>query len=86
MQAADARAASAERGVEVGRLDDPEAAEVLLGLGERAVGHHGVAFGRVHDRRDVGRFEAAAEHPLTGRLDLGVERVDLPEGLLHLVG
>ena len=27
-----------QRGVEIGGLDDPEAAELLLGLGERAVG------------------------------------------------
>ncbi len=32
-----------QRGVEVGGLDDPEAAELLLGLGERAVGRHHVA-------------------------------------------
>ena len=77
MQAADALAAQRERGVEVGGLDDPEAAEVLLRLGERAVGDDGLAVLRVHDGCDLGRFEAAAEHPLAGGLDLGVERVDL---------
>ena len=46
-------------------------------LGERAVGDHGLAVLGVHDGRDVGRFETAAEHPLAGGLDLGVERVDL---------
>ncbi len=55
-----------EGGVEVRRLDDPEAAEVLLGLGERTVGHDGVAARGADDGRDLGRFESAAEDPGSG--------------------
>ena len=66
-----------ERGVEVGGLDDPEAAEVLLGLGERAVGDEHVAVrprGRPSRSR---RVQAAAEHPRTLPLDLLVHRGDV---------
>ena len=87
MQAAEPLAAQRERGVEVGGLDDPEAAELLLRLGERAVGHDAsspsVACTTV---AMLGVVEAAAEHPRAGCLELGVERVDLLERLLHLVG
>ena len=36
-------------------LDDPEAAELFLGLGERAVGGDGLGAGVVDDRGHVGR-------------------------------
>ena len=73
-----------ERGVEVGRLDDPEAAELFLRLGERAVGDDRVAAGRRARRsRMLGVVQPAAEHPHARCLELGVERVDLLERLLH---
>ena len=67
-------AAPLERGVEIGRLDDGEAADVLLALGERAVGHEHVAVLRPHHRGGAGRVQAAGEHPGAGGLQLLVER------------
>src|SRR5215467_5671560 len=65
-----------ERGVQVGRGDDPEAAELLLGLRERPIGGDHLAVLGADDRGRLGRVEAAGEDPDPGGLDLGVERVD----------
>ena len=48
-----------QRGVEVGQLDDPEAAELLLGLGERAVGDDRLGAGVV----DGGRRRRSGSRP-----------------------
>ena len=66
-----------EGGVEVGGLDDPEAAHLLLGLGVGAVGHRHVAAGGAHDGGRRRRLQAGAEHPGAGALQLLVERADL---------
>ena len=65
-----------ERDVEVGRLDDPEAGEVLLGLDERAVGEDQLAPAAVGHGRVVRRGQPAAEDPLAVGPELVVERVD----------
>src|SRR5690606_17227653 len=50
--------------VEVGQLEDPEAADALLGLRERAVGRDGGALGRVHDGGGRGLLQATGEDVL----------------------
>ena len=56
--------------------DDPEAAQLLLGLRERPVGGDHLAVLGADDRGRVGRVQAAGEDPGPGGLELGVERVD----------
>src|SRR5262249_3896534 len=51
--------------VEVGGLDHPEAADLLLALGERAVGRDDLAALRPDDRGGVRREQAPAEDPLS---------------------
>src|SRR5690606_8837253 len=65
-----------ERRTEVGKLQHPEAADALLGLGERAIGGDGRALGRVHDGRGRGLLKATGVDHLAGRDDLLVEGVD----------
>ena len=60
-------AAPRERGVEVGRLDDRESADVLLALGERAVGHEHLAVLEPDHRGRAGRVQPAGEDPDAGR-------------------
>src|SRR5712691_12329168 len=71
--------------VQVRGLDDPEAADLLLGLGERPVGGDDLAaLGSDYGRVRV-RVQPAREDPGAGGLELGVERVDRLEGGLHLL-
>ena len=81
-----APAGPVERGVEVGDVDDPEPADLLLRLGVGAVGHRHVAVGDPHDRGRLLRVQATGEHPHARRLDLGVEGVDLGDHPLLLLG
>ena len=72
--------------IEVRHLYDPEPADVLLGLGERAVGHDClVAVGSDH-RRHFRRQKPTTENPHPAGLKVLVEGVDLVVGLLHLFG
>src|SRR6266571_8526232 len=73
-----------ERSVEIGGLDDVEAAEVFLRLREGAVGGQYLAAGHAHDGGGVGFGQAAGEDPGAGRLHLLVEDLDLLPGPLHL--
>ena len=75
-----------QRGVEIGRLDDPEAAELLLRLGERAVGRHDLAALRLDDGRRVRRVQPAAEDPGALRPDLLVDGIDVGVDPLDLIG
>src|SRR5438105_1299528 len=75
-----------EGGVEVVCPDHPEAADVLLAFGERAVGGEDLAVLDSDDGRGGRRMEPAAEHPGAGRLELGVEGVDVAIDRLHLLG
>jgi hypothetical protein len=75
-----------EGGVEVGDVDDPEAADVLLGLEVRAVGDDGLARGGIDHGRGLGRHQTVGVHPGAGLTDLFVERLDVGEHLLHRVG
>lgn len=61
---AQARAASRSTG-----LDDVEAAEMLLGLHERAVRGQHRAVGHAHDGGGVGLVQAAGEDPGAARLE-----------------
>src|ERR1700730_4450446 len=70
--------------VQVGGTDHPEAADLLLALGERAVGGDDLAALRPDDRGGVRREQPAGENPLPRRHQLAVERVARVEGLLHL--
>ena len=76
-----------ERGVEVGQLEDPEAAELFLRLSANGpsvmTGSPSVG---AHDGRGARLVQTAAEHPQALGHELGVERVDLLERLLHHFG
>ena len=75
-----------EGGVQVSALQDPEAAEPLLGLRERSVGDDRRAARGVHRRGRLDRLEPTAEHPhAVGHQPL-VERVHLGVHPLHLLG
>src|SRR5207253_1788300 len=79
-------AAPFERGVEILGLDDPEAADLFLALGERTV--HGEHL-PVLDAQDGGGargMQAPGEHPSTGGLHLLVQGVDVPPRLLLDLG
>src|SRR3954447_12000634 len=70
--------------VEVGALDDPEATDVLFGLGEGAVGGQDLVVLHLDDGGGVGRMQAAAEHPDAFLLHRVVEGSGVGERLLHL--
>src|SRR5215204_3623404 len=74
-----------QRAVQVVGLDEVEASEVILGLGERAVGGHHAVPGGPHHRRGRRVVQPPAEHPRTGRLDLRLQRVDRLGALLDLL-
>ncbi len=63
-------AGDVERGVEVRGLDDPEAAEVLLRLGERPVGDDRLRAGAVDHGAVLDRLQAAGEDPAARGLQL----------------
>src|SRR6478735_444729 len=71
--------------VEVGGLDDPEATHLLLGFGERSVGHRDPAVHTAHDGGRRSGVEACAEHPGAGALHRGVQLVDLGDDALDVV-
>src|SRR4051812_46279811 len=71
-------------GVEVGRADDREAAQVLLALGERAVGHQDVAALDPQHRGRRRRVQPAGEDPGPGGAHLLVERGDVAADRLHV--
>ena len=75
-----------ERGVEVGGLDDPEAADLLLGLGERAVGGEDLAVLARGRRSPCRACGARRRTPSALGLQLLVEGVDVLEHLLHGLG
>src|SRR4051794_6238481 len=74
-----------QRLVEVGGLDHPEAAEVLLRLGVRPVAHDRGVARVVHGRGLLDRRQAPREHPGARVADLLVEAVDGLEDRLHLL-
>src|SRR5207245_2363265 len=73
-----------ERCVEIMCLDDVEAPQVFLGLGERAVGGHDIAVCHADDRSSVGIIQFAGEDQGASRLHLLLENQDLLPPLLHL--
>src|SRR5918993_6020927 len=62
-----------QRGVQVGDVDDREAADVLLALGERSVDHEDVAVLRPQRGGGARRAQPAAEDPNPPRPHLLVE-------------
>src|ERR1022692_4894650 len=72
-----------QRRIQVGRLDDPESAELLLGLGEGAIGGEYLAVAHPHHGRDAGRLQAAGEDPGPRLAERGVDRLDVVVHLLH---
>jgi hypothetical protein len=60
--------------VQVGDADDPEPAEMFLGLCVRPVGNQEVTTGLAHYGRRLRREHASVEHEHTSVLHLGVER------------
>src|SRR6266542_2018477 len=75
-----------ERGVEVGRPDDHEAAAVLLALGVRAVGREHLAVLEPHDGGRARGVQAPVEDPRARGLDLPDQGVDVPHHLLEIHG
>src|SRR5262245_57729983 len=71
-------AAPLEGGVEIGGLHDREAADVLLGSDERAVGRREASTFCLNDRRRGGGVQACREHPRPGSLHLLPHRPDVP--------
>src|ERR1022692_2833125 len=72
-----------QRRIQVVRLDDPESAELLLGLGEGAIGGEYLAVAHPHHGRDAGRLQAAGEDPGPRLAERGVDRLDVVVHLLH---
>ena len=60
-----------------GDVDDPEPADVFLPLEVGTVGDHDVAFAAAHHRAGRRVVQPAGEHPGTGGLELGLERVQV---------
>jgi hypothetical protein len=56
-----------ERGVQIGRADDRQPADVLLALDVRAVGRDDLPALGAHDAGGARRVQAAGEQPRTGR-------------------
>src|SRR4051812_32951959 len=77
--------APAERFVEVGGLDDREAADVLLALGERAVGGQDLAVLRAQRRGGARLVQAAREDPDALVAHLLVDGGDVLDDLLELI-
>src|SRR5947207_5384277 len=74
-----------EGGVEVVGLDDVEAAQMFLRLGEGAVGGQYVTVGHAYDRCGLGFVQGAAKEPGAVRLHLLLQKADPPHELLHLL-
>src|SRR5438874_342360 len=74
-----------EGGVEAVGLDDVEAAQMFLRLGEGAVGGQHLAVGHAHDRCGLGFVQGAAKEPGALCLHLLLEDADPPHELLHLL-
>src|SRR6478672_9815437 len=73
-----------QRGVEIGRFDDGESAEVLLAFHEWSVGHERVAILHANDGRRARWMQTAGEHPAARRLELPVQgREVLHDGAKH---
>src|ERR1022692_534554 len=72
-----------QRRIQVVRLDDPESAELLLGLGEGAIGGESLPVAHPHHGRDAGRLQAAGEDPGPRLAERGVDRLDVVVHLLH---
>src|SRR3984893_1421869 len=75
-----------EGSVEVGDLDDPEAPDMLLALGEGTVGGEHVAVLHFDDRCGGRRVQTSREHPHASRLQLGVNGLDIRVHLLEHLG
>src|SRR5438270_3387456 len=75
-----------EGGIEIGGRDDPEAADVFLALGEGTVGGEHVAILNLDHSGAARRVQTPSEHPHPGRLQLGVEGLDILVHLLHDLG
>ena len=74
-----------QRGIEVGKFDDPEAADLLLRFSEWTIAGQYFAVLDAHDSGRVRRVKAAGEDPRTFLLHLCVEHVNLLEHPLHVI-
>src|SRR5665648_72758 len=74
-----------ERHVEVGRVDDPETPDDLLGLEVGAVGHHRRLTHAVDDGRRRCRLKPTGEDPVAIGVKLLIEGAGRGERLLHLL-
>src|SRR3954471_11923755 len=72
-----------ERHVEVGRVDDPEAPDDLLGLEVGAIGHHRCLAPAVDDCRRRCRLKPTGEDPVAIGVELVVEGAGRGQRLLH---
>src|SRR5215211_7920144 len=79
-------AAPGQGGVQVGRPDDGEAADVLLALGEGAVGAEHLAVGDPHDGGRARRVQPTGEHPGPGLPELAVQGVEVGRDPLQHLG
>ena len=72
-------------GVQVGGLDHPDAADLLLGLRVGPVGGDDLAALGTDDRGRGRWMQTAPEHPDASRLHFAVEGIDRLVGLLYLL-
>jgi hypothetical protein len=78
-------AARGQGRVQILRVHDVEAAEVLFGFHERAVSRQHLTIGGAHDSRGIRRVQPAREDPHAARLHLGLDRTEARLHPLHLV-
>src|SRR5262245_11138282 len=76
-------AAPVERGVEIGRLDDAEAADVFLAFGERSVRREHLAALDAYDGGSAGCVQAGREDPRAGCLHLVADRLHVAHDFLE---
>src|SRR5205807_553543 len=75
-----------QRGVEVGRVDDAESADVLLALDVGPIGYEHLASLEPNDRRRACRVQTAVEDPGPSRLHLRNHDTDFPHHFSEVDG
>jgi hypothetical protein len=75
-----------ERGVQIGNRNDGESPDVLLGLGERAVGHGHRGIPPSQHGGRLGRVKAAREHPCSGRAEFLIGVSHIRHDLVQVAG
>src|SRR5262245_21994034 len=75
--------APAQSRVQIGGVDDPESADVLLAFGVRPVGQQHLAVADPDDGGGVGSMQATGEDPGPSRAQLLIERLQVLDDRVH---